>query len=148
LRKGLRCAGNGTRSRKNSDGGTFAILPPDDRPLTACCFVADSPHWSMRTVIGDDAVSVVLAGGIDGVAAVELIGELLAIIDGYSAPVVLDLGQVLYLDSHGLRALLVAGRQAAVVGSSLTIIRASPAARRVLEISGTGPLFALDPLTP
>jgi hypothetical protein len=48
----------------------------------------------MRTAVAADGASVVLARGIDGEVALELAGEVFVMIEGYGAPVVVDLGRV------------------------------------------------------
>jgi anti-anti-sigma factor len=48
-----------------------------------------------------------------------------------------DLGEVTFLDSSGLRALVVARRAADRDGCSLVLVGASPRARQVLDLTGT-----------
>jgi anti-sigma B factor antagonist len=92
---------------------------------------------SVRTLIGDDLVCIVVAGELDLASA----DEVCAALEEYPGPVVLDLGEVTFLDSSGLRPLLVARRQAAQTSRSLPIAQVSGAARRVIELSGTASLF-------
>jgi anti-anti-sigma factor len=99
--------------------------------------------WSIRIVDGDDVVYVVLAGDLGRAAADEVDRQLRA--EGFRVPLMLDLGQVTYLDSYGLRSLLLLHRGATAAGGSVTIIEASLAVRRVLDLSGTGAWFGLPP---
>ena len=109
--------------------------------------MTDAEGWSMRTLVGDDVVCVALRGEID-LAAADAVGrELRTVLDEYVVPLVLDLGDVTFLDSSGMRALLVAHRRSAAEGRALTIVDASLPVRRVIELSGTAAMFALDPPT-
>ena len=85
----------------------------------------------------------------NGVARIALSGELdlatapyLAIqlepfqSNGVSA-IVLDLGEVTFIDSSGLHALVRASKRAKANGKPLILIGTRPSARRVIEITGT-----------
>src|SRR4051794_21974353 len=93
----------------------------------------------------EDRIVVVLAGAIDRAATDVLLDELRHVGDGARRPVVLDLSSVTYLDSAGLRTLLVAQRETAAAGGSLTIHDASPTVRRLLDLTGTGSVFERAP---
>jgi len=60
-----------------------------------------------------------------------------------AATVVLDLSDVTFIDSSGLRLLLEASRGAVVDGWPFFIVRASAAVQRLIEVSGTADLLAL-----
>jgi anti-anti-sigma factor len=107
--------------------------------------VPEAESWSMRTLVGDDLVCVVLGGEIDLGAADALGDELDAVFDEHGVPVVLDLHEVTFIDSSGMRVLLLARKRSAAEGRTLTVVNASLPARRVIELSGTAALFALDP---
>jgi anti-sigma B factor antagonist len=57
--------------------------------------------------------------------------------------IVLDLSKVEFFDSAGVRALVVARREAETRHRPLTVSAVSPRCRRVLEISGLDQLFGL-----
>jgi anti-sigma B factor antagonist len=100
----------------------------------------------MRTLVGDDLVCVVLGGELDLAAAEDIGDELDGVFDEHAVPVVLDLHEVTFIDSSGMRVLLLARQRSVAEGRALTVIGASLPARRVIELSGTAELFALDPI--
>ncbi|CAL9629792.1 ANTAR domain-containing protein [Streptomyces sp. enrichment culture] len=53
----------------------------------------------------------------------------------------LDLGDVDFCDCTGLNALLRARREALAEGKTITVRAAAPAVERLLDLTGTGPLF-------
>lgn len=59
---------------------------------------------------GDDGVTVVITGELDLATAGEFIGALEAL-EPLAAPVTIDLGELAFIDSVGLRALLTAREQ-------------------------------------
>jgi anti-sigma B factor antagonist/stage II sporulation protein AA (anti-sigma F factor antagonist) len=96
------------------------------------------------------AETVVLspAGRIDHATAegfkTALLGELAACAPGRDR-VVLDLGGVEYIASVGLRALMLAARQAKAQGSTLVVAALQPLVREVFEISRFTLLFSVYP---
>jgi anti-sigma B factor antagonist len=87
----------------------------------------------------------------DGVCIVR--GEL----DGFTGPLMestladrvdvstVDLGEVSFVDSAGLRALLVVRMRRAEAGGALTVRRTSGAVRRVMRLAGVTDLFVHEP---
>jgi anti-anti-sigma factor len=73
-----------------------------------------------------------------------LLGQLDACAPGRD-PVVLDLGGVEYIASVGLRALMLAARQAKAQGSTLVVADLQPLVREVFEISRFTLLFSVFP---
>ncbi len=59
-------------------------------------------------------------------------------------PVVIDLGDVAFIDSSGLRSLLAASRRAQERGTTVVLRAPSREVRRLLEITGTTAQFELD----
>jgi anti-anti-sigma factor len=59
-------------------------------------------------------------------------------------PVVIDLGDVAFIDSSGLRSLLAASRRAQERGTTVVLRSPSREVRRLLEITGTTAQFELD----
>jgi anti-anti-sigma factor len=55
-----------------------------------------------------------------------------------------DLSEVTFIDSAGVRALLVARNQRVDLGSGLTLRRSSRAVRRVMRLTGIAHLFAYE----
>ena len=59
-------------------------------------------------------------------------------------PVVLDLGDVDFIDSSGLRTLLAATRRASQRGTVVRLRNVRPTVRRMLEITGTADQFEIE----
>src|SRR3954464_12850531 len=111
----------------------------------------DSPKsWSMSRRLEHGVIAVTLGGTLDLSAADQLLDELRHVWDRDALPVVLDLAEVTFLDSGGMRTLVLAQRELAAAGRTLTIGAASPKVRRLLELTGTDQLFGspTDPTGP
>jgi anti-anti-sigma factor len=76
--------------------------------------------------------ALVLAGEIDSYTAPDLAERL----EADPSLVVLDLTEVTFIDSSGLRVLVEGHRRRVEAGSSLTLRSPSAAVQRLLEISG------------
>jgi anti-anti-sigma factor len=61
-----------------------------------------------------------------------------------AAPLVIDLEDVAFLDSSGLRSLLWARQRAEEAGGGVTLRRPTTPVLRVLEVSGTLSLFTIE----
>jgi anti-anti-sigma factor len=86
--------------------------------------------------------TLALAGDLDPATAPELDARLQELVsDRAVASVVLDLAQVVFMDSSGLRVLVAAS--AALQGRSAQLLLRSPSSniRRVLEVTGLSPLI-------
>jgi anti-anti-sigma factor len=91
----------------------------------------------------DDAIVVRVRGEIDLASAHALVEELRRAIGGAASTVFLDLGNVGFIDSTGLRALLVAAKLSSMNGSELRILRGSSPVERAIETSGVEDLLPL-----
>jgi anti-sigma B factor antagonist len=60
-------------------------------------------------------------------------------------PVVIDLSQVVFIDSSGLRTLLAASRRARERTDTVVLRSPSREVARLLEITGTASLFTIEP---
>jgi anti-anti-sigma factor len=85
---------------------------------------------------GLEGLELVVAGRLDAYWADHLTSAIDDAIRGGAHRITLDLGQVGYLSSAGIRTLLVAHRELARVGGSLRIERPSEAVRSMLEMAG------------
>jgi anti-anti-sigma factor len=63
-------------------------------------------------------------------------------IEDRGAPLILDLGELTFIDSCGLRAILDARRRAEAIGYEIRVVGARQAVRRVFELTGT--MFVID----
>jgi anti-sigma B factor antagonist len=60
---------------------------------------------------------------------------------GKRLPVDVDLSAVRVMDSFGLGCLIRASRDVRMLGSTLTVVRASPAVEQLFRVTGTADLF-------
>ena len=94
------------------------------------------------SVVGNrDEVAVVAAGELDLASADRLGEEVRNVLAVGSAQIVLDLRQVDFIDSTGLRMLLSLRNDAQRNERALTLVPPTPAARRIFDITGTRGLF-------
>ncbi len=84
----------------------------------------------------DHGVRVEVAGELDIASAPELEAELVGrLADPACREIVLDLTQVTFIDSSGLRSLLLGEREATASGSRLQIIPGTGQVLRVIELA-------------
>jgi anti-anti-sigma factor len=100
-------------------------------------------QWS-ATSTGRD-VTVALAGEIDLANAGALAEALAQVIEAKPPAVIIDLTQLSFLDSSGIRCLVIAAREASAVGSHVIVRRPSPTILRTLEICGVDELLMRSP---
>lgn len=79
---------------------------------------------------------VTLAGELDPHTAPQLEHEITTMVGNGALDVVLDLRDLQFIDSSGLRVLIAAHRDLGRRGGSLTLRSPSDTARRLLEITG------------
>jgi len=65
-----------------------------------------------------------------------------------SGDVVLDCAAVTFIDSSGLRTLVVLSKELRESGRSLRLVNVPPLFRRTLDITGLVELFGIEPFTP
>jgi len=100
----------------------------------------DPPLLDVEVTTGGNRSKVSVAGELDAASAGELEAVLAAQVSA-SAEVELDLGSVSFIDSSGLRALLVAQQTATDGGGSLILVATTPAVDRLLELTGLNETF-------
>jgi anti-anti-sigma factor len=91
--------------------------------------------------------TVVVSGDIDVVSAPQIetaLRQAERTLDD-SAPVIIDVSAVAFIDSSGLRVLLAASRRSAEAGRRLVLRSPGHAVTRLLSITGTAAMFDLDP---
>lgn len=82
-------------------------------------------------------------GRLDGSTAAEFEKTLLARLDPPPTQLLLDLAELDYVSSAGLRAILVAAKRGRGVGCPLAVCRARDYIREVFEVSGFGSVVSL-----
>jgi anti-anti-sigma factor len=93
---------------------------------------------ALRINIGDDR-SITVAGEID-MAGGPLLDSAISQCEG-DGPLVIDLAEVSFIDSSGLRSLLEASRRARARGSVIQLRQVGPEVARLLDITGTTDQF-------
>jgi anti-sigma B factor antagonist len=93
---------------------------------------------ALNIQIGDDG-SINVAGEIDMAGGPVLEAAILDC-EG-DGPLIIDLAQVSFIDSSGLRSLLEASRRARARGSSIHLRRVGSEVARLLDITGTTDQF-------
>ena len=137
--------GHGEAMSFNSGSEPQAFPSPTRTPdAPAACQIALGKAHSLALTLGRHGAQVSVFGEIDMIAAADL-DRLLASLDSLMAPVEVDLSQVTFLDSHGVRPVIEASRRRSQLGlPALAIIAASRPARRLLQVAGIGGNPTLD----
>lgn len=100
------------------------------------------PSFDLRVVHNGRSTRIAPCGELDIATTPELEQALDAAANG-GGEIVLDLRELTFMDSTGLRALAQANTRAEETGVALSIIRGPRQIERVLEISGLGALLPL-----
>jgi len=101
------------------------------------------PPFELRVVRDDGSAHIAPVGELDIATTPELEQALAHATADAVAEIVLDLRELTFMDSTGLRALAQANAAAEQSGVALSIIRGPRQIDRVLEISGLGALLPL-----
>lgn len=88
---------------------------------------------------------VVVNGRVDSLNAGELGLSLSSAIDDGSTQIVLDLSQVAYMSSAGLRELVSAFKKVRRISGDLRLAQPSPRVQEVLEMAGLDTIFQIFP---
>ena len=99
-----------------------------------------SNNDSLTVDVDGDGV-VVVHGDID-MAGGPVLEQVIADREG-DAPLVIDVGDVYFIDSSGLRSLLGASRRAKARGSAVVLRSVGAEVSRLLEITGTSSQFTI-----
>jgi anti-sigma B factor antagonist len=105
--------------------------------------MSDSGIPAALRVDVDPSGDLVVHGDID-IAGGPILDAALVEFDG-DVPLVLDLSDVSFVDSSGLRSLLSASQRASERSERVTLRGVRPEVLRLLEITGTDGLFDLEP---
>lgn len=103
--------------------------------------MTESNNETFAVDIADDG-AIVVKGDIDMAGGPTLDASILERED--AGPLVLDVGDVAFIDSSGLRSLLDAARRARARGSHVVLRSVGPEVSRLLEITGTTGQFVID----
>jgi anti-anti-sigma factor len=100
----------------------------------------------VEAAVDDGRVRIIVRGEIDLQNAGDVEGQLTEAISNQATTVSIDLGEVAYLDSAGLRVLFHLVERLATLQIAVELVTPlrSPS-RRVIELSGLAALVPLDP---
>jgi anti-anti-sigma factor len=90
---------------------------------------------SIETRVDGDVAHIALTGEFDLAGVQKFEGELSKLEAEKPGVVVVDLGGLSFMDSSGLRALVMADQRATKAGRRLAIVPGPPAVKRVFEIT-------------
>ena len=99
-------------------------------------------RWSVRC--GAEGIDVAVTGEIDLATSGPLAQALTEVLDRKPVTVRLDLAEVSFLDSSGIRCLVGVAERAAAVGGRLVVRNPTPMVQRVLEICSVDQLLLAD----
>jgi anti-anti-sigma factor len=115
-------------------GAALTLKELDARPLTRSEQV--NGHSLSRIASGNDGVILAVAGEIDISNAGELVDGVRTLVDGAEGEVVLSLQDCGFIDSTGIKALIVLARELRTRGQTLVLSGLNGEPRRVFEITG------------
>lgn len=93
--------------------------------------------FGARLQVQDDVVTIALSGELD-IATAPILRKTLAPFEGNGVPtIILHLGDLTFIDSTGLHALINARNRAMSNGQRFFVRDASPGARRLFDLTGT-----------
>jgi anti-anti-sigma factor len=95
----------------------------------------------ISTTLHGETIVIAVSGRIDAGAAPQFEAHILELIASGRLRIVIDLGDVDYIGSTGLRALLVAGKRLKPQGGRLLLAAPRDVVRQALHISGFSGMF-------
>jgi serine/threonine-protein kinase RsbW len=138
------------------------LLPPEQRQIGGLGiylmtrlmdevhFDFDPQHGNLVTMVKyitpnvpDDTAVLRLSGRLDALAAPGIRAEAQALIEAGSRHLVIDLADVTFISSSGLRALLLVRKDVMTLGGELRLAAVRPHVREVFELTGFVQVFAL-----
>jgi anti-sigma B factor antagonist len=119
----------------------LASFPPtasleQERELASLTRVCEDGALSVQVEPRGGELVIRASGELDIASVKRLEDELSSALDSDASAVVLDLGGVNFIDSTGLRALLLATKLATANGKPLSMVRITEPVREVVELSG------------
>jgi len=100
--------------------------------------------WTTDGPLGGETHVIEPQGEIDLATAPDLKARLLGILDDGRRFVVVDLEDVGFIDSAGVRVLLTVQRRLLAAGGGLTVVCTDPLIRRVFEVTGVAAALNLQ----
>ncbi len=91
---------------------------------------------SVEKIVEGDRTIVSVAGEVDAASADRLRNAIIEVIDGGQSEVAVDMREVSFMDSSGLRVLIAGYKAAESAGGTLTVRNPSDVVTRLLDITG------------
>ncbi len=101
----------------------------------------DNVPFTVDTTFEGDRARVVVQGEVDAATAGRIESALNDAIDRGTATIDVDLGGVGFIDSSGLRVLIVGRQRATEAGIGLRVVATTPAVERLFELTGLAESF-------
>lgn len=114
---------------------------PGELPAAEAPSSNDAVGLAITIEVDDDDV-IVIRGDLD-VATAPMASRFVNEHSRPSGQTVFDLGELEFMDSSGLRVLLLAANRATKHGGSVRLRAVAPAVERLLMFTGTAPLFEI-----
>ncbi|MCL5104285.1 MAG: STAS domain-containing protein [Armatimonadetes bacterium] len=96
----------------------------------------DTPRFGLTLDRSLYAETVSLSGEIDYAASIELKPKIDEITQNCKGDLLLDLSQVTFIDSEGIKTLISAFRRIHAKSAQARVVRCSPRAMRVIKLAG------------
>jgi anti-sigma B factor antagonist len=106
------------------------------------CMFVDEHDLHIVAVVDGESARVVVSGELDSSSAPRLIGIVAEVAQPPVTQIDVDCAEVEFLDSAGVRALIVSQSQARSMGCGLSLVAASPPVSRVLEMTGLSAILS------
>lgn len=100
----------------------------------------------INLVVDSGIIRAALQGAIDSSTAPSLQETLLAAIAEHRCGVELDLGQVPYVSSAGLRVLVLAAKELRPIGRRVRLVGVSGSVLQVLQLANFGAFLDIEPV--
>jgi anti-anti-sigma factor len=108
--------------------------------------VGSLPNFRIETLDGDFGTTIKLAGELDSASCAELVRGFEAAIPALGGrELVIDLGEVTFIDSSGMRAIIMIDRRAGEEGVALALTQPPAEVTELLQITGITDRVGLTP---
>jgi anti-anti-sigma factor len=103
----------------------------------------DDIMLEIKSECTDNVLIIAPAGRLDGITSRDFSEKIIGLIDELSRLVVLNLADLNYISSEGLRVILTAAKKAKAEGGALTLCSPQQSVHEVLTISGFAPMLGV-----
>jgi anti-anti-sigma factor len=90
-----------------------------------------------------DLVTIGLKGRLDGTSAKGVEERMLQLIDAGARRLIIDLSELDYISSVGLRVFMMAAKRLKLVGGRMVVCALQPTVQEVFEIAGFNTIFGI-----